>query len=178
LIQPRPLGASRPERRFGRTTLQLARPHKRRRAWKLFGLGYLALIVAALALVVPDSDPWVTLGGFGIIFAWIGGFVHALIIRSTYLKLVHSPEQTLLDAGEARLRVREDALQLAWVGRTLNLPSTAAWSTSTARRPKSSHGCPTPTSGWPNELSSCANAWAASHRSKTWACCSICQPPC
>ena len=60
----------------------------------------------------PDSDPWLTLGGFAIIFAWIGGFVHALTIRSTYLKLVQSPEQTLLDAAEARLRVREDALQL------------------------------------------------------------------
>ena len=84
----------------------------RRRSWRLFGFGYLALIVAALGLVVPDRDPWLTLGGFAIIFAWIGGFVHALTIRSTYLELVHSPEQTLLDAAEARLRVREDALQL------------------------------------------------------------------
>jgi hypothetical protein len=70
------------------------------------------LIVAAFALIVPNGDPWNTLGGFGIIFAWVGGFVHALTIRSSYLKLVHSPERTLLDAAEARLRVREDALQL------------------------------------------------------------------
>jgi DNA uptake protein ComE-like DNA-binding protein len=84
----------------------------RRRSWKLFGLGYLGLIVAAIGLVVPDRDPWLTLGGFGIIFAWVGGFIHALTIRSAYLKVVQSPEQTLLDAAEARVRVREDALQL------------------------------------------------------------------
>jgi Helix-hairpin-helix motif len=84
----------------------------RQRSWKLFGLGYLGLIVAAVALVVPDRDPWVTLGGFAIIFAWIGGFVHALTIRSAYLRLVQSPDQVLLVAAEARVRVREDALQL------------------------------------------------------------------
>jgi hypothetical protein len=84
----------------------------RRRSWKLFGLGYLGLIVAAFALVVSDRDPWLTLGGFAIIFAWVGGFVHALTIRSAYLRLVHSPDQALLDAAEARVRVREDALQL------------------------------------------------------------------
>jgi Helix-hairpin-helix motif len=84
----------------------------RRPSWRLFGVGYLALIVAAIALIVPDSDPWLTLGGFGIIFAWIGGFVHALTIRSAYLGVVRGPEQALLDAAEARVRVREDALQL------------------------------------------------------------------
>lgn len=84
----------------------------RKRSWKLFGLGYLGLIVAAVAFVVPDRDPWVTLGGFAIIFAWIGGFVHALTIRSAYLRLVQSPDQVLLDAAEARVRVREGALQL------------------------------------------------------------------
>jgi hypothetical protein len=84
----------------------------RRRSWKLFGLGYFGLIVAASIFVVPDRDPWLTLGGFAIIFAWVGGFIHALTIRSAYLKIVESPEQTLLDAAEARVRVREDALQL------------------------------------------------------------------
>ncbi len=84
----------------------------RRRSWKVFGLGYLGLIVMAFVLVVPERDPWETLGGFAIIFAWVGGFVHALTIRGTYLKLVESPEQTLLDAAEARVRVREDALRL------------------------------------------------------------------
>lgn len=84
----------------------------RQRSWKLLGLGYLGLIVAAVALAVSDRDPWLTLGGFAIIFAWIGGFVHALTIRSAYLRLVHSPDQALLDAAEARVRVREDALQL------------------------------------------------------------------
>jgi len=87
----------------------------RRRSWKLFGLVYLGLIIAATGLVVPDRDPWLTLGGFAIIFAWVGGFIHALTIRSAYLKIVESPEQTLLDAAEARVRVREDALQLVRV---------------------------------------------------------------
>jgi hypothetical protein len=84
----------------------------RKRSWTRLGVGYLGLIVAGFALVVPDSDPWVTLGGFAIIFAWIGGFVHALIIRSEYLQLVQSPDQALLDAADARVRVREGALQL------------------------------------------------------------------
>ena len=84
----------------------------RTRSWKLFGLGYLGLIVAACGLVVADRDPWLTLGGFAIIFAWIGGFIHALTIRSAYLRLVESPEQTLLEAAEARVRVRENALRL------------------------------------------------------------------
>jgi hypothetical protein len=84
----------------------------RRRSWKLFGLGYLGVIVAAFGLVVTDGDPWVTLGGFAILLAWVGGFVHALTIRSAYLKVVESPEQTLLEAAEARVRVREDALRL------------------------------------------------------------------
>jgi hypothetical protein len=76
-----------------------------------FGLGYLGLIVAAVAFVVSDRDPWTTLGGFAIIFAWIGGFVHALTIRSAYVRVVRSPDQALLDAAEARARVREEALQ-------------------------------------------------------------------
>jgi SARP family transcriptional regulator, regulator of embCAB operon len=84
----------------------------RKRSWKLVGLGYLGLIVAAVAFIVPNQDPWSTLGGFAIIFAWIGGFVHALTIRSAYLRLIHSPDQALLEAAEMRLRVREDALQL------------------------------------------------------------------
>jgi DNA uptake protein ComE-like DNA-binding protein len=85
----------------------------RKRSWKLIGFGYVGLIVAATALVVPERDPWSTLGGFAIIFAWIGGFVHALTIRSAYVRLVHSPDQVMLDAAEARARVREDALQIA-----------------------------------------------------------------
>lgn len=84
----------------------------RRASWKLFGFGYLGLIVAACGLVVTDRDPWLTLGGFAIIFAWVGGFIHALTVRSAYVRLVESPEQTLLEAAEARVRVREDALRL------------------------------------------------------------------
>lgn len=72
----------------------------RRQSWKLFGLGYLGLVIAAFALVVSDHEPWFTLGGFAIIFAWVGGFVHALTIRSAYLRLVHSPDQAILDAAE------------------------------------------------------------------------------
>jgi DNA uptake protein ComE-like DNA-binding protein len=85
----------------------------RQRSWKRFGVGYLGLIIAATILVVANSDPWLTLGGFAILFAWVGGFVHALTIRSAYLRVVQSPEQALLEAAEARLRVRTDALQLA-----------------------------------------------------------------
>lgn len=83
------------------------------RSWKLAGLGYLCLIVAAAALIAPQHEPWGTLGGFAIIFVWVGGFVHALIIRSTYLRRLHSPDQALLDAADARARVRDEALQLA-----------------------------------------------------------------
>lgn len=84
----------------------------RRQTWKVFGVGYLALIIGAFALVVPESDPWSTLGGFAIIFAWVGGFLHALTIRSAYLRLIESPDQAALEAAEARARVRENALQL------------------------------------------------------------------
>jgi len=84
----------------------------RKRLWQLFGLAYLGLLVAGIALVIPDRDPWLTLGGFVIIFAWVGGFVHALTIRSAYLRLVSGPDQVKLEAAEARLRVREQALLL------------------------------------------------------------------
>jgi SARP family transcriptional regulator, regulator of embCAB operon len=85
----------------------------RRSSWKLVGFGYLGLFITAIVLAVSNSDPWLTLGGFAILFVWVGGFVHALIIRSEYVRVVQSPEQALLDAAEARLRVRTNALQLA-----------------------------------------------------------------
>jgi DNA uptake protein ComE-like DNA-binding protein len=84
-----------------------------KRSWRLIGFGYLGLLIASFLVLIPDRDPWLALGGFGLLFAWAGGFVHALVIANSYDQAVASPEEDKLQAAEDRLKVREDALQLA-----------------------------------------------------------------
>ncbi len=43
----------------------------------------------------------------------VGGFAHALAIRGVYARALADPERTLLEAAEARSRVREEALKIA-----------------------------------------------------------------
>lgn len=86
--------------------------HARRRSWRLAGVGYLALVVVEIVLLSLGSNGVATAGGLVILFTWVGGFAHALAIRATYLRRIADPEQTLLEAAEARVRVRENALKL------------------------------------------------------------------
>ena len=89
----------------------------RRTLWTVAGLVYLAALVAAFTLVSiegDDADTWYgDLGGALLIFAWVVPFVHALVIRRSFLDCLEVLESDDLDRAEDALRVRDEARRIA-----------------------------------------------------------------
>ena len=89
----------------------------RRPFWTAAGLVYLAAVIAAFALVTAEpegEDTWYgDLGGALILFAWAVPFVHALVIRRSFLDCMEVLESGELDRAEDALRLRAEARRIA-----------------------------------------------------------------
>jgi hypothetical protein len=87
----------------------------RRRRWFVWAAFYLVLIcVSTFFLDAYQEDQWqVSIGVFGLLGCWIGGFVHALAIRGEAVDLLSLEENPRLRDARRRLRYREEAGRIA-----------------------------------------------------------------
>jgi hypothetical protein len=87
----------------------------KRRDWLAWAAVYLGLIAASTYLLdAYEEDQWqLSLGVFGLLGCWIGGFVHGLVIRGEAVDMLSADEDPRLKEARRRLRFRGEAGKIA-----------------------------------------------------------------
>lgn len=87
----------------------------RRRAWIIAGLVWTLFVVAAFVLVAVQDNSNQFAGAIGglIMAGWAGAIVTSFAIRGRYDRMMRSPLEEAIEAGETRLAQRRRAAELA-----------------------------------------------------------------